>query len=135
MRVDVRPGLAIFGKSSGMSGKTRRYRRDRSLITIVNLAALYRVNELPFHLGKGLENGLLRDEIVAAITHTAFYAGWPTAMTALQIARKVFTDAGDCGRCPAVCAKPACNVGKGRRPSPGSIVILSHSSRQDAHTR
>ena len=68
--------------------------RDRSLVTIVNLAALYRVNELPFHLGKGLENGLSRDEIVAAITHTAFYAGWPTAMTALQIARKVFDDAG-----------------------------------------
>jgi 4-carboxymuconolactone decarboxylase len=66
--------------------------RDRSLVTIVNLAALYRQNELPFHLGKGLENGLLKEEIVAAITHTAFYAGWPTAMTALQIARKVFED-------------------------------------------
>ncbi len=64
--------------------------RDRSLVTIVNLAALYRQNEMPFHIGKGLENGLRKDEIVAAITHTAFYAGWPTAMTALQIARKVF---------------------------------------------
>ena len=62
--------------------------RDRSLVTIVNLAALYRQNELPFHLKKGMENGLSSDEIVAAITHTAFYAGWPTAMTALQIARK-----------------------------------------------
>ncbi len=61
--------------------------RDRSLVTITNLVALYRHNELAFHLKKGLENGLTRDEIIAAITHTAFYAGWPTAMTAIQVAR------------------------------------------------
>jgi 4-carboxymuconolactone decarboxylase len=67
--------------------------RDRSLVTIVNLAALYRTNELPFHLKKGVENGLTKDEIVAAITHTAFYAGWPTAMTALNIARDALKDA------------------------------------------
>ncbi|WP_253716856.1 carboxymuconolactone decarboxylase family protein [Sphingomonas sp. AP4-R1] len=68
--------------------------RDRSLVTITNLAALYRVNELPFHLGKGIDNGLTKEEIVAAITQTAFYAGWPPAMTALQIARKVFDERG-----------------------------------------
>lgn len=68
--------------------------RDRSLVTIVNLAALYRQNELPFHLAKGLDNGLTQAEIVAAISHTAFYAGWPTAMTALQAARKVFEETG-----------------------------------------
>jgi len=67
--------------------------RDRSLVTIVNLAALYRTNELPFHLKKGVENGLTKEEIVAAITHTAFYAGWPTAMTALNIARDALKDA------------------------------------------
>ncbi len=66
--------------------------RDRSLVTIVNLAALYRHNELGFHLKKGIENGLTQDEIIAAITHTAFYAGWPTAMTAIQVARDVFKD-------------------------------------------
>jgi 4-carboxymuconolactone decarboxylase len=54
--------------------------------------ALYRTNELPFHLNRALENGLTRDEIIATITHLAFYAGWPPAMTALQIARKVFED-------------------------------------------
>lgn len=64
--------------------------RDRSLVTIVNLAALYRHNEIGFHLKKGIENGLTQDEIIAAITHTAFYAGWPTAMTAIQAARDVF---------------------------------------------
>ncbi|HWK43484.1 MAG TPA: carboxymuconolactone decarboxylase family protein [Stellaceae bacterium] len=69
--------------------------RDRSLVTIVNLAALYRQNELPFHLGKGLDNGLSKEEVIAAITQTAFYAGWPTAMTAIQIARKVFDERKD----------------------------------------
>jgi 4-carboxymuconolactone decarboxylase len=64
--------------------------RDRSLVTITSLISLYRINELPFHLGKALENGLTREEIVAIITHLAFYAGWPPAMTALQIARKTF---------------------------------------------
>lgn len=67
--------------------------RDRSLVTITTLVALYRHNELGFHLGKGMENGLTRDEIVAAITHTAFYAGWPTAMTAVNVARDALKDA------------------------------------------
>ena len=67
--------------------------RDRSLVTITTLVALYRHNELGFHLGKGLENGLTRDEIIAAITHTTFYAGWPTAMTAVNIARDALKNA------------------------------------------
>jgi len=66
--------------------------RDRSLVTITSLIALYRVNELPFHLNKALENGITRDEIIGTITHLAFYVGWPAAMTALQIARKVFDE-------------------------------------------
>ena len=64
--------------------------RDRSLITIASLIALYRSNELKFHLGKALENGVTRDEIIEMITHLAFYSGWPTASTALGIAREVF---------------------------------------------
>ncbi|MBB5782773.1 carboxymuconolactone decarboxylase family protein [Nonomuraea jabiensis] len=57
--------------------------RDRSLVTIVALAALYRTDQLDFHLRKGLENGLTEDELVEAITQLAFYAGWPVAMTAM----------------------------------------------------
>jgi 4-carboxymuconolactone decarboxylase len=67
--------------------------RDRSLVTIASLISLYRTNELPFHLNKALQNGVTKDEIIGAITHLAFYAGWPPAMTALQIARTVFEDA------------------------------------------
>ncbi|HEY1144424.1 MAG TPA: carboxymuconolactone decarboxylase family protein [Sphingomicrobium sp.] len=68
--------------------------RDRSLVTISALIAHYRTNELPFHLTKALENGVTRDEIVEAITHLAFYSGWPTAGTAITIARQVFADDG-----------------------------------------
>src|SRR5438034_715464 len=51
--------------------------RDRSLITVASLIALYRTNELPFHLKKALENGVSRDELIEVITHLAFYSGWP----------------------------------------------------------
>ena len=68
--------------------------RDRSLVTITSLISLYRVNEMPFHLKRALENGVTKDEIIEIITHLAFYSGWPCAMTALQIARKVFDEAG-----------------------------------------
>jgi 4-carboxymuconolactone decarboxylase len=68
--------------------------RDRSLVTITSLIALYRINELPFHLKKALENGITKAEIVETITQLAFYAGWPPAMTALPIAKQVFEEAG-----------------------------------------
>jgi 4-carboxymuconolactone decarboxylase len=64
-------------------------RRDRSLVTVAALIALYRSNELPFHMKKALENGVTREEIVETITHLAFYSGWPTASTALTIARQL----------------------------------------------
>jgi 4-carboxymuconolactone decarboxylase len=68
--------------------------RDRSLITVASLIALYRTNELPFHLKKALDNGMSRDELIEVITHLAFYSGWPTASTALPIAQRVFDEAG-----------------------------------------
>jgi len=68
--------------------------RDRSLVTITSLISLYRINELPFHTKKALENGVNKDQIIETITHLAFYAGWPPAMTALQIVRKVFEETG-----------------------------------------
>jgi 4-carboxymuconolactone decarboxylase len=66
--------------------------RDRSLITVTTLISLYRVNEMPYHMKKALENGLRREELIEMITHVAFYAGWPTANTAVSIAKRVFED-------------------------------------------
>ncbi len=92
---DIAPALArytddvLFGdvwKRSELSP------RDRSLVTVACLVALYRTNEMPFHIKRALENGVTREELIETITHLAFYAGWPTAATAIPIARQVFED-------------------------------------------
>ena len=67
-------------------------KRDRSLITVAALVALYRPDQLRGHLWRALENGVTREEIGELITHLAFYAGWPAAMTAGRVARKVFDE-------------------------------------------
>jgi 4-carboxymuconolactone decarboxylase len=90
---DLAPALAaytdkvLFGDVWERPGLSPR---DRSLITVASLVALYRGNELPFHLGKALDNGISRDELIELITHLAFYSGWPTAASALTVARQVF---------------------------------------------
>lgn len=92
---DIAPALAdytdhvLFGdvwKRPGLSP------RDRSLITVASLIALYRTNELPWHLKRAIANGVSREEIVEVVTHLAFYAGWPAASTAVGIVRQVFTE-------------------------------------------
>ena len=65
-------------------------KRDRSLITIAVLTALYRTDQLRGHLGRGLDNGLTEEDIGELITHVAFYAGWPVAVNAAQVAQGVF---------------------------------------------
>lgn len=64
--------------------------RDRSLITIAALCALYRPNELKIHIGRGLDNGLSREEISEVIMHMAIYGGFPVAVEGMAIAREVF---------------------------------------------
>ena len=65
-------------------------KRDRSLITVAALVALYRPEQLRGHLARALDNGVTRDELVELVTHLAFYSGWPTAMSAALIAKDVF---------------------------------------------
>jgi len=95
---DVAPGLGeytdkvLFGEVWERPGLSKR---DRSLITVATLIALYRTNELPFHIKRALVNGVTKDELAEVITHLAFYAGWPTAATAVGIARKVFAESDD----------------------------------------
>jgi 4-carboxymuconolactone decarboxylase len=64
--------------------------RDRSLITVAALIAGGNSEQLPFHLNKAKENGLTETELKEVITHLAFYAGWPKAMSAITVAKQVF---------------------------------------------
>ena len=67
-------------------------KRDRSLITVALLTALYRTEELRGHIKRALDNGVTQDEIRGVITHLAFYAGWPTAVNAGRVAAEIFED-------------------------------------------
>jgi 4-carboxymuconolactone decarboxylase len=67
-------------------------KRDRSLINVAVLTALYRTDQLQFHIGRALDNGVTKEEIGEVITHMAFYAGWPTAANAARVAKSVFDE-------------------------------------------
>ena len=64
--------------------------RDRSLITVAALVTGGDVDQLPFHLAHARKNGVSETELIEAITHLAFYAGWPKAMTAITAAKQAF---------------------------------------------
>ena len=66
--------------------------RVRSLVTVSALIAMNRPEQLKSHLALAKQNGLTEEELVEAITHLAFYTGWPNAMTAASVAKEVFRD-------------------------------------------
>ena len=66
--------------------------RDRSLITIASLLTSSSFEQLPNHLRLARQNGLTEAELKEAIIHLAFYAGWPKAMSAVQVAKTVFAE-------------------------------------------
>jgi 4-carboxymuconolactone decarboxylase len=61
--------------------------------TVAALIALHRTEQLRFHLGRALENGLKKEELIEVITHLAVYSGWPNAMSAIMAAKEVFSKA------------------------------------------
>lgn len=65
-------------------------KRDRSLITVAMLTAMYRTDQLRGHIARALDNGVTKEEISEVITHVAFYGGWPTAANAVRVAKEVF---------------------------------------------
>jgi 4-carboxymuconolactone decarboxylase len=64
--------------------------RDRSLITVAGLIAGGNSEQLGWHLPYGITNGLTETELKEVITHMAFYAGWPKAVSAMNVAKRVF---------------------------------------------
>src|SRR5436309_1575480 len=76
---DIAPELAkltddiLFGEIWQRPGLAPR---DRSLITVASLVSLYRTDQIASHMRRALDNGVTPDELVEAVTHLAFYAGW-----------------------------------------------------------
>jgi 4-carboxymuconolactone decarboxylase len=66
--------------------------RDRSLVTVTSLISSGAIEQLNFHIPYAIENGVTQEELVATITHLAFYAGWPKAMSAMQAAKRLLAD-------------------------------------------
>jgi 4-carboxymuconolactone decarboxylase len=66
-------------------------KRDRSLITVASLLAGGNAEQLNFHLAFAKQNGATEEELIETITHLAFYAGWPKAMSAMTVAKSLFT--------------------------------------------
>jgi 4-carboxymuconolactone decarboxylase len=94
--MDTQPGQQAFGATAPKFAqltdellfgdiweRPQLSKRERSLVTVAALIALYRLEQLPFHLERAQTNGLRREELAEVATHLAFYAGWPTAASAL----------------------------------------------------
>jgi quercetin dioxygenase-like cupin family protein/alkylhydroperoxidase/carboxymuconolactone decarboxylase family protein YurZ len=93
---DVNPKLAqltddvLFGDVWNRPGLSKR---DRSLVTVSALIAMNRPDQLRSHLALALTNGVTREELIEVTTHLAFYAGWPSGVTAAGVAKEVFAAA------------------------------------------
>jgi 4-carboxymuconolactone decarboxylase len=64
--------------------------RDRSLTTVAALIAAGQFPQITFHLNKAMDNGMTEEQAAEVITHLAFYAGWPNAMSSVAVAKAVF---------------------------------------------
>ncbi|GGJ00696.1 tautomerase family protein [Paenibacillus hunanensis] len=62
--------------------------RERSLLTIAALVAGRHTSQLPYHIELAQQNGLHATELAAAMTHLAFYAGWPAAAAGLLVLKE-----------------------------------------------
>ena len=92
---DIAPKLAeltdqvLFGD---VWARSELARRDRSLVTVAALVTNGSTEQLVSHLRLAKKNGLTETELVEAIIHLAFYAGWPRAMSAIMVAKRVFAE-------------------------------------------
>ncbi len=65
--------------------------RDRSLVTVIALMASGVLDSsLGYHIQTAKKNGITKEEMAEALTHAAFYAGWPKAWAAFRMAKEVY---------------------------------------------
>lgn len=81
----------LFGEVWAREQKLSK--RDRSLITVSALMASGILNSsLKYHISHAKENGVTKEEMAEAITHLAFYAGWPKAWAAFNMAKEIYSE-------------------------------------------
>ncbi len=67
--------------------------RDRSLVTVVSLMSQGLVDSsFRYHLLSAKKNGITKTEMAEILTHAAFYAGWPKAWAAFNMAKEVYKE-------------------------------------------
>ena len=64
--------------------------RDRSLVTVSALVATGQVAQIPYHIGRAMDNGLTKLEAGEVLTQLAFYVGWPNVFSAMPVVKDVF---------------------------------------------
>ena len=52
-------------------------------------------SSLKYHLASARKNGVTREEMAELLTHIAFYAGWPNAWAAFNMAKEVYAGASE----------------------------------------
>jgi 4-carboxymuconolactone decarboxylase len=90
---DFAPALVAFTDNvlfGEVWERTELSPKERSLITVAALTTSGNTDQLVFHLALAKQNGNTEAELIEAITHLAFYAGWPKAMAAMAVAKRVF---------------------------------------------
>ena len=90
---DFAPGLVHFTDDVLFGEAWKRPQpspKERSLITVAALTAGGNAEQPTFHLQFAKDNGATEEELIEAITHLAFYAGWPKAFSAMAVAKRVF---------------------------------------------
>jgi 4-carboxymuconolactone decarboxylase len=89
---DIAPKLAEFSDNvlnGDLWERPQLSKRDRSLITCAALVATGKTEQMSAHFPKAIENGVSKEELVELITHMAFYAGWPSAVSAALRAKEL----------------------------------------------
>jgi 4-carboxymuconolactone decarboxylase len=81
----------LFGE---MWERTELSKRDRSIVTVAALITCGHLAQLTGHFNRALNHGVNPSEIVEMVTHLAFYAGWPCAVSSVGVMQQVFSARG-----------------------------------------
>lgn len=110
--------------------------RDRSLVTMAALVAIGQPEQLPFHANRAMDNGLTQAEASEVITHVAFYAGWPRAMSAVPVLKGVFERRAAATPASTTIEKASMNIQVTRansNPVPGPADYFTGEVRVSGH--